>query len=84
MQYFLRDLQVAKPAPVLRAALRAWIAMVEGASLDYLAHPEIGRNALRELLIAGYASMLAKAGSLDPRTARALDRVLQRAEGKEK
>jgi AcrR family transcriptional regulator len=78
MQYFLRDLKVAKPAPVLRAALRAWIAMVEGASLDFIVHPEIGRDALRELMIAGYASMLAKAGSLDPRTARALEKVLNR------
>src|SRR3954470_6633040 len=76
MQYFLRDLKVGKPSVVLRAALRAWIAMMEGASLDYIAHPDIGRDALRELMIAGYAAMLAKAAALDPRTARALDKVL--------
>ncbi len=76
MQYFLRDLKVGKPSAVLRAALRAWIAMMEGASLDYIAHPDIGRDALRELMIAGYAAMLAKAAALDPRTARALDKVL--------
>lgn len=75
MQYFLRDLGVTRPSPVLRAALRAWIAMVEGASLDFIAHPEIGRDALRELMIAGYAAMLAKAASLDPKTARALSKV---------
>jgi AcrR family transcriptional regulator len=84
MLYFLRDLKIAKPTAVLRAALRAWIAMVEGASLDFIAHPEIGRDALRELLIAGYASMLAKAGSLDPRTARALEKVLHRDRDREK
>jgi AcrR family transcriptional regulator len=78
MQYFLRDLKVARPSPVLRAALRAWIAMMEGASLDFIAHPEIGRDALRELMIAGYASMLAKASQLDPKTARALEKVLHR------
>jgi AcrR family transcriptional regulator len=78
MQYFLRDLHVSKPSPVLRAALRAWIAMMEGASLDFIAHPEIGRDALRELMIAGYASMLAKAASLDPKTARALEKVLHK------
>jgi AcrR family transcriptional regulator len=78
MQYFLRDLRVSKPSPVLRAALRAWIAMMEGASLDFIAHPEIGRDALRELVIAGYAAMLAKAGNLDPKTARALEKVLHK------
>jgi AcrR family transcriptional regulator len=84
MQYFVRDLKIGKPTPVLRAALRAWIAMVEGASLDFLAHPETGRDTLRELVIAGYVAMLGKAASLDPRTARMLEKVLQkvRAEGK--
>jgi AcrR family transcriptional regulator len=76
MQYFLRDLHVTKPSPVLRAALRAWIAMVEGAGLDFITHPEVGRDALRELMIAGYAAMLAKAGNLDPKTARALNKVM--------
>ena len=78
MQYFLRDLRVTRPSAVLRAALRAWIAMMEGASLDFLAHPDIGRDALRELMIAGYAAMLAKAAALDPRTARSLDKALGR------
>jgi AcrR family transcriptional regulator len=77
MQYFLRDLHISKPRPVLRAALRAWIAMMEGASLDFIAHPEIGRDALRELMIAGYASMLAKAMNLDPSTARRLEKVIR-------
>jgi AcrR family transcriptional regulator len=76
MQYFLRDLHVTKPSPVLRAALRAWIAMVEGAGLDFITHPEVGRDALRDLMIAGYAAMLAKAGNLDPKTARALNKVM--------
>jgi AcrR family transcriptional regulator len=78
MQYFLRDLRIARPRRVLRAALRAWIAMMEGASLDYAAHPEVGRDALRELVIAGYAAMLARAAELDPRTARSLERVMRR------
>jgi hypothetical protein len=60
---------------VLRAALRAWMAMVEGASLDWIAHPELDRNDLRELLIAGYAAMLERTMSLDPRTARVLERL---------
>ncbi len=78
MRYFLRDLRLTKPRPVLRAALRAWIAMVEGASLDWIAHPELKRDELRELLIAGYAAMLAKAIDLDPKTAKILDNMIRK------
>ena len=65
-RYFLRNLGVGRPRPILRAALRAWIAMVEGASLDWIAHPALGREQLRELLVAGYVSLLARAFELDP------------------
>jgi hypothetical protein len=40
--------------------------MVEGASLDWIAHPALERDQLRELLIAGYVATLAKAVELDP------------------
>jgi AcrR family transcriptional regulator len=66
LRHFLRNLGVARPRPVLRAALRAWISMVEGASLDWIAHPALKRDQLRELLIAGYVATLAKAVELDP------------------
>lgn len=77
LQYFLHDFRIARPRPVLRGALRAWIAMVEGASLDWIEHPELDRNHLRELLIAGYAAMLGKALELDPKLASALEKVLR-------
>jgi AcrR family transcriptional regulator len=67
LQWFLTNLGVTRPRPVLRAAIRSWIAMVEGASLDWIVHPELDRGALRELLIAAYASTLAKAFELDPK-----------------
>ena len=67
MRYFLQNLGIKKAPPVLRAALRGWILMVEAASLDWLAHPELQREDLRELLVAAYAAMLAKALELDPR-----------------
>jgi AcrR family transcriptional regulator len=67
-RHFLRNLGVARPRPVLRAALRAWIGMVEGASLDWIAHPALKRDQLRELLVAGYIATLAKAIELDPRS----------------
>jgi AcrR family transcriptional regulator len=70
MRNFLHDLQVRKPSAVLRAAIRGWILMVEGASLDWIDHPELRREDLRELLVAGYAAMFAKALEIDPRSVR--------------
>ncbi|MEP6654480.1 MAG: TetR/AcrR family transcriptional regulator [Myxococcales bacterium] len=67
MRYFLRNLGVRKPRPVLRGALRSWIAMVEGASLDWITHPDLARDDLRELLVSSYISILAKAATLDPK-----------------
>jgi len=66
-RYFLRNLGVARPRPVLRAALRAWISMVEGASLDWIAHPAVKQEQLRELLVGGYLALLGKALELDPK-----------------
>lgn len=77
MQYFLHDFRISKPRPVLRTALRAWISMVEGASLDWLDHPELDRDHLRDLLIAGYAALLGKALELDPKLAGALEKMLR-------
>ena len=68
MRYFLKSLGVSRPRPVLRAALRAWISMVEGASLEWLAHRELERDDLRELLFTGYIAMLGKAFELDPKS----------------
>ena len=77
LQYFLHDFKITRPRPVLRAALRAWIAMVEGASLDWIAHPELDRAHLRDMLIAGYAALLGKAIELDPKLAGSLEKVLR-------
>jgi AcrR family transcriptional regulator len=76
LQYFLHDFKISRPRPVLRAALRAWITMVEGASLDWISHPELDRNHLRDLLIAGYVALLGKAIELDPKLAGTLERML--------
>jgi AcrR family transcriptional regulator len=69
MRRFLKNLGIAKPRPVLRTALRAWIALVEGASLDWIANAQLSRDALRELLVASYVALLDKAFKLDPDTA---------------
>ena len=82
LQYFLHDFKISRPRPVLRAALRAWIAMVEGASLDWIAHPELDRNHLRDQLIAGYVALLVKAIELDPKLAGILEKVLHSSPAK--
>lgn len=70
--YFLESMGITKPRPMLRTALRAWIAMVEGASLDWIAHRAMSRDHLRDFLVAGYAALLAKTLELDPKTAEML------------
>ena len=68
-RYLLDAIGVRHPRPLLQASLRAWIAMVEGASLDWIAHAAITRDQLRELLVAGYVALLTKTMELDPKAA---------------
>jgi len=65
MQRLLENIAIARPSPLLGSALRAWIAMVEGVSLDWLANPRVEQGALRELLIASYGALLRRATTLD-------------------
>jgi AcrR family transcriptional regulator len=64
MQWLLLNVGVSKPKPLLRSALRAWIATVEGMSLDWIDHPELEQSALRELLVASYGALLKRAEAL--------------------
>jgi len=79
MGWFLKHLGIKRPRPALRAALRAWVAMVEGASLDWIAHPDLERDALRELLVTGFVALLEKAGKLDPAAGKNATRPARRA-----
>jgi AcrR family transcriptional regulator len=74
MHWFLKNLGISRPRPTLRSALRAWIAMVEGASLDWIARREVERDDLRELLVSAYIAILAKAIELDPKANKAKTR----------
>jgi AcrR family transcriptional regulator len=67
IHYILQALGVTKARPLLLAGLRAWVAMVEGASLEWIADPSVTRDDLRELLVAGYAGLLLKTLELDPK-----------------
>lgn len=68
MDRLLKNLGIARPRPALRVALRAWIRLVEGASLDWTLRPDVSQNELRELLVAAYAALLDKALSVNPKT----------------
>ena len=65
MHWFLRALSITKPKPVLRAALRGWLTLIEGMSLDWIANPLLRQEALRELLVGAYAALVERAQVLD-------------------
>ena len=52
----LRRADAGAPTPLLRSALRGWVGMVEGASIDWVAHRDVPRDTLRELLERSLAS----------------------------
>src|SRR5581483_10037140 len=45
-----QELGVARPRPALRLALRGWIGFVEAASLDWIDHRDVDRDAMRATL----------------------------------
>lgn len=65
LRHFLHDFKLSRPRPIVRGALRAWMSMLEGASLDWISHPELERSDLRALLLAGHAALMTKAQALD-------------------
>jgi AcrR family transcriptional regulator len=67
MHWFLRAMQITKPKPVLRAALRGWLTLVEGMSIDWIANATLRQEAVRELLVAAYAALVGRAQELDAR-----------------
>jgi len=62
-----KRLGISRPRALLRSALRAWIAMVEGASLDWLEHRDLEPEVLRELLVAGYVAVCEQVYARDPK-----------------
>lgn len=68
-RYLLENLGIPKASPLLRAGLRAWMFMVEGVCLEWIAHPSLKRENLRDLLIAGYRALLQRTLELEPKSA---------------
>jgi AcrR family transcriptional regulator len=62
----LEGVGLATPRPHFRTAIRGWIGMVEGASLDWLDHRDVRRADLVEVLAAALAAAIGAAVTLDP------------------
>ena len=62
----LEGLGVQEPPPLLRVALRAWLAIVETAVLDWLDRRDVDRDLLKEYLVSAMPALLASAHRLDP------------------
>ncbi|MET8145488.1 TetR/AcrR family transcriptional regulator [Sphaerisporangium sp. NPDC005288] len=62
------QLRVSEPSPALRATLRAWIASVETAGLDWLENRDIERPELERLLVEQMVALLEVAARHDGRT----------------
>jgi AcrR family transcriptional regulator len=56
----------AEPPPALRAALEGWMSFLEGVSLDWLAHRDLERDAVRALVVQALAGAIAAARAIDP------------------
>src|SRR5207245_2051817 len=63
MERVLRGLQLDRPAPHTRLAIRGWIGAVEAASLDWIDHGTPPLSDVVELLAAALGAMLAHRGA---------------------
>jgi AcrR family transcriptional regulator len=54
------------PRPALRASLEGWMSYLEGVSLDWLAHRDLEREAVRALIVNALAGAIAAARAVDP------------------
>jgi AcrR family transcriptional regulator len=80
MQYLLENLGISKAAPLLRAGLRAWMFMVEGVCLEWIANPSLKQDDLRELLIAGYRALLQRTLELEPKSAEMVTAMVKQSQ----
>jgi AcrR family transcriptional regulator len=54
------------PPPALRTTLQGWLGYIDAAILDWVAHRDLTREQLRDLLIAAFAAALYAARQADP------------------
>ncbi|WP_370022603.1 TetR/AcrR family transcriptional regulator [Planotetraspora sp. GP83] len=65
LRLIMNQLRVGAPGPVLRITLTSWVASVETAGLDWLAHRDIGRAELERLLVDHMVALLRVAADHD-------------------
>ncbi|MFG3441250.1 TetR/AcrR family transcriptional regulator [Nonomuraea sp. NPDC047897] len=68
-----KQLGLERPSPVLRATMRAWIASVETAGLDWLDHRDIERPTLERMLVDQLVALLGAAARYDGDVGRLLE-----------
>lgn len=78
MRHLLDNLGISEAPPLLRAALRAWMVMVEGICLEWIASPELQDEDLRDLLLAGFRALLERTLVAEPRSARLANVMVRR------
>jgi hypothetical protein len=55
-----------KPRPALRTAIRGWLGYMDAAILDWIAHGDLTREQLRNLLVGAFGAALLTARQIDP------------------
>jgi len=58
LEEIMRSLQIEEPSAALRVALRGWIGFQEGAVIEWLAHRDLEREALLDLLAGALGAAL--------------------------
>jgi AcrR family transcriptional regulator len=56
-----------RPRPALRTAVRGWLGYIDAAILDWLAHRDLDREQLRDLLLAAFGAAVLAAQQVDPK-----------------
>lgn len=57
----------ARPRPALRTAVIGWLGYMDSAILDWTQHKDLGREKVRDLLIAAFGAALLAAQQIDPK-----------------
>jgi hypothetical protein len=55
-----------EPRPALRTALRGWLGCVDAATLDWIAHGDLSREQLGEILLSAFGAALLAGQQADP------------------
>jgi AcrR family transcriptional regulator len=62
----LRALGLDSPEPAIRMAVRGWLGFIDAASIDWLTHRDVPREAVRGMLSSSLQAALLTAAQVDP------------------